>query len=834
MNTYPTISLVACGLAVSVASAQPVPVQDLGLLPGDSAVAAATNSQQEHAVARGGDQYLVAWSDFRGTSSGGQTIQGDGDIFGVRVDGQGSPIDAVPFMIAGGMGLQRYPTVAWNGEAWLVVYESQDPAGGYFETHVRAVRVSAAGQVLDAAPILFPPAQFSPSTIGMNVAGQDGQWLITRCVYHNDGYGTFLAGQRLGGDGVLIDPNPVMLIDWIYGPTRIVPGGGAYLVAGPDWNNGATIRARRIGLNAQPLGAPFVIPGLTLASDGTEYYVTWIASYTNIVGSRMTATGTLLDPAGTVLFSDPSVQYYHTNLAHDGVNWWFEWGAADLLRTLRISPQGTVLDPGGVELPIVIGGNINQAYDVQLAPAAGGGALVTWYDARVALGYDANVFALPVDADNVPGAERVVSTSTPSQRNPDFAAGPGGSAAIVFVSEAANDDRVLVHLLTPAGGPAGGEPIEVYRGPTVGRAGIAWNGSVYMIAWDQGAAGLTPTQIKARRMTPAGAFIDAQPLAVMPGFNAAVEALGGNFLVAGARVAPYPQFIDLFASRIDGQSGALLDGPGGVLLHAGYVSGAPRVRSDGTQWFVAAHSMWSHDSSQGDAILARVPAAGPPIAAINPTPIAGGSGDLDIAYSGSVYLLVWRMNSLSNANNFIAGRIMNGDGTFQPGSFTIAEAAGRQLRPTVAWDGTAFVVAWDDQRQQSAFFDARTDVYAARVSESGQVLDPSGIAVDVATNAVAAAALLSRPDGTTWVAAGRFVTDPVYDSYRVGLSVFGEAEVPADVNDDGVVDVGDLVAVVLAWGECPAACPPSCPADVDGDCLVGVNDLVDVILNWTG
>jgi hypothetical protein len=50
---------------------------------------------------------------------------------------------------------------------------------------------------------------------------------------------------------------------------------------------------------------------------------------------------------------------------------------------------------------------------------------------------------------------------------------------------------------------------------------------------------------------------------------------------------------------------------------------------------------------------------------------------------------------------------------------------------------------------------------------------------------------------------------------------------PPDVNGDGVVDVTDLVAVILAWGPCS-----ECPEDVDGDGDVDVQDLVAVILTW--
>ncbi len=144
-----------------------------------------------------------------------------------------------------------------------------------------------------------------------------------------------------------------------------------------------------------------------------------------------------------------------------------------------------------------------------------------------------------------------------------------------------------------------------------------------------------------------------------------------------------------------------------------------------------------------------------------------------MAFSGQKYLFVWRNNTLSNANNYIAGRIMNADGSFATGNFTIAEAPGRQLRPVVGWDGTNFVVAWDDQRNQGAFFDERTDIYGARVSPAGQVLDPVAFPIYVGPQGDATAAILSRTDGVSFVASARFVTTTDFDSYRVGVTVLG-------------------------------------------------------------
>jgi hypothetical protein len=48
-----------------------------------------------------------------------------------------------------------------------------------------------------------------------------------------------------------------------------------------------------------------------------------------------------------------------------------------------------------------------------------------------------------------------------------------------------------------------------------------------------------------------------------------------------------------------------------------------------------------------------------------------------------------------------------------------------------------------------------------------------------------------------------------------------------DINDDGVVNVDDLLLVIAAWGPCPG-----CDADVNGDDTVGVDDLLLVIACW--
>ncbi|MFK7961226.1 MAG: dockerin type I domain-containing protein [Phycisphaerales bacterium] len=52
----------------------------------------------------------------------------------------------------------------------------------------------------------------------------------------------------------------------------------------------------------------------------------------------------------------------------------------------------------------------------------------------------------------------------------------------------------------------------------------------------------------------------------------------------------------------------------------------------------------------------------------------------------------------------------------------------------------------------------------------------------------------------------------------------GAAGIPEDINGDGVVDFGDLLAVISEWGTCPG-----CDADIDGNGEVDLIDLLNVL-----
>jgi len=53
---------------------------------------------------------------------------------------------------------------------------------------------------------------------------------------------------------------------------------------------------------------------------------------------------------------------------------------------------------------------------------------------------------------------------------------------------------------------------------------------------------------------------------------------------------------------------------------------------------------------------------------------------------------------------------------------------------------------------------------------------------------------------------------------------------PGDVDQDNVVGITDVMALLASWGPCPEC--SSCNADFDGDCDIGIGDLLVVLANW--
>ena len=197
---------------------------------------------------------------------------------------------------------------------------------------------------------------------------------------------------------------------------------------------------------------------------------------------------------------------------------------------------------------------------------------------------------------------------------------------------------------------------------------VAWDGENYLVAWTD------------RRST-------------------------GHTDVYGARIAP------------DGQ---LLDGSGIPISTGPEDEALPAIVSSGSGYFVVWRDERDHFRTAADIYGTRVSSAGQ---VLDPDGIAiensfGGPENLALATSGRQYLVLW-----DNGDEVFGLRVALNGVPLDPSGFLVGPLGNDEhLTPAVAWGEDAYLVAWQNGR----FFG---QTRGARVSEDGDVLDPSGISI---------------------------------------------------------------------------------------------------------
>ena len=127
-------------------------------------------------------------------------------------------------------------------------------------------------------------------------------------------------------------------------------------------------------------------------------------------------------------------------------------------------------------------------------------------------------------------------------------------------------------------------------------------------------------------------------------------------------------------------------------------------------------------SIEGVRISAGTVLDDPPIPLTNP---ANNQVEPAIAFDGTNHLVVWADRRPASEYDLYAERV-GGDGTKLDGAgIAVSTAPGYQDNPAVAFNGTEYFVVWTDARAGGSEF----DIYGARVTPAGVVLDPGGIPI---------------------------------------------------------------------------------------------------------
>lgn len=707
------------------------------------------------AVVFGNLVHFVVWTDYLGSRSG---------CYGARVSPEGTVLDTIPILISAWYGYDySLPDVGWDGENFLVVWDYRPT---YFDSlDIYGCRVSPEGAVLDSPPFRVSSdttkAHSNPAVVSNGVNSLVAWEVILN---HWPDFVRAIYGARVAPDGTVLDTTEIVIAyyslempDTNLREPDVAFDGANYLVT---WSRtgqeGCDIWGARVSPDGTVLDTTAILISdgtwdqvlPSVGFDGTNFLVCW-EDYRNgpqrrqcdIYGARMKRSGVVLDPGGIAICTSekgqrkPSVVFGGTEYL---VSWTDERGN---LRTYdvdgeiysaRVEPDGSVLDPGGFP--------VSSAANDQVSPAAafdGTNYLTVWVDSR---GGEADIY----------GA-RLSST------------GPSVDERAFVISDAV------------------GNQVEPQ---------LAFDEENYLVVWEDYRDGDYPyiADIYGARVADSGVLLDTNGI----GISTAYGHQGKPWIAFGDSLylVVWEEILDswdlgAYACRVT-RAGEVLD-PDGILISDFGEPGGPMggVAFDGTNFLVL---YWSF--SHRDVLGRRVTLSGEvldslPIMVSDPEAYSWPWASL--SFDGDNYLAVWTdCRSLWHWNDIYGSRVTSEgvvlDTTDIPISalYDVFEEA-----PSVTFDGSNFVVVWMDYRSGPEWYMYDPDVYAARVSPDGVVLDPDGVPICVDSEDQWFPLISQGPPDQSLVTCTSFRSQ-FYGSYRaygvvLSDSVTGVAEMPRQV-----------------------------------------------------
>ncbi|MGE0143497.1 MAG: hypothetical protein AB7I19_07090 [Planctomycetota bacterium] len=722
--TWPlaAVSLLAAhGLCQQFSSAIPV--------PGDANIAPSAGNQRRPAVATEvNGRWFVVWEDDRsslldtvyGGGAFGSNLPGNVDIYGCFVDATGQPTSPAPILVNADTWDQEYPRVAWNGSEYLVVFESTKPTEFYYSRGIYAVRVSATGTVIDRTPILIDDNGDVDERFPV-VAAVGSDWFVAWSDSLNGN--NVVQGARVSSAGV-VGSKPILVTGQPgQSPTEheLAANTGQLLLA---WsiNNSSGVRARFLSPTGAPTGAAISLASMlglrpTVASDGVGFFAAWSGNG-GYFGTPIDALGNVAVPGGSALGFGPGLG--KCKAAFDGNQWVVAADASTVVQAVRVSPTGV---PSAASTLTTTPRSLT---DVAIG-SGNGQSFVAWSDSRTtpnSFGVDpADVFGA-IFASNAPPAA-ALSISPPAQVDAMLVGDSASGFVCAWRSLESGVVRFVAHRLDTNGAPIG-SPFTIHQGDrSLLRMRVASNGRECVAVWSQllsTQSNGTPPMTFTRRFRFDGTMLDPAPVPVMEGDVAAVDAVGGTFLIVARFHHPILQSTSIIRSRrLDGAGGAFLDASPRTALFGATVP--LEVVGLADRWFVT----WGRGTA---AFVDQGGTTGSPFYAYD----VGRSGGVsrvstNAARTEAIVAYEYKLSSMPQPD--IRMRRFALDGT-SPDPLLGPLVNGHlqaQLRPSiVALDGD-YVALWADHREALEYEPGRGDVYATDITSAGVPRSAQGIAV---------------------------------------------------------------------------------------------------------
>ncbi len=481
----------------------------------------------------------------------------------------------------------------------------------------------------------------------------------------------------------------------------------------------------------------------SLAFDGTNCLAVWSDDYgvSKIFATRLSTTGTILDPLG-IRVCAASGEQDNPAVAWNGSHYLVAWedsrhGATDIYAS-RISTDGVVVEPQGVPLS-----RLNDASEQTGCDVASDGEtfFVVWSDSGAPSQIDGRV----VGGDGVPHGdeERIISSSLYSRLDtPCVAWGGtnyfvGWSAYYETVSGAYYQD-IYGARVTADGRAIDSSAIPICLNYAAKYSpDVAWGGGNFLVVWSHA---MRPPISSGTDIH--GALINAQGQVITNSIqictaansqDASCVAFGSsNFLVAWQDSRHWTlndKVVAVYATRVS-PAGVILDPGGFAVCDDPESQYSPAVTWSGDTFLTAWEESWQTDDDV-DIFAARILPDGsrPDGDGYRVSHGCNSEQHASAAWGASNYLVVWESGGEGAVTDIRATRIGPAGNILDAAGIDVCMATNNQSHPAVAWDGSNFMVIWEDERNALPSNLQYQDLYGARIDSAGSVLNPLGIGI---------------------------------------------------------------------------------------------------------
>jgi hypothetical protein len=634
------------------------------------------------------------------------------------------------------LGREESPAIAFDGTNYLVVW--LDQRNNPYSWNIYGARVNQFGIVLDKVGIPITNVLYDQGSPSVSFNGTN--YLVVWQDNRNGNWDVY--GSRLNQSGIVLDTSSIMIsnVTNSQNSPSVTSNGTDYFVVWEDRRNGSYYNI--YGARVSQTGEILDTMGIAISSvnynqhstsvvfDGTNYLVVWYEQYSgvqwDIFGARVSQYGVVLDPEGIAISTDTIAQAYPA-VSFNGSNYlvvWEDYRNRNFdIYGARVNQAGVLLDTHGIAISSLTSRQRNPSITFD-----GTNYLVTWEDDRnypntCIYGSRIDTAGIVIDTNGI-----IVSPINRNQSKPCLSF-DGTNYCVIWqklISEYNSD--IQGNRINQSGIILDSTSIGIAT--TANRQdypSIASDGSNYFIVWtDYRNSDINP-DIYGLRLNESGAILDSSDIAISTTSDKqwlpSVVFGGTNYFVAWADRSE--SLICVYCARVD-RSGVLLD-TNGILISSSVYDEWRRGRLatsfDGTNYFV----VWIDTRNiYFDVYGARINQAG---VVLDPTGIKISSGTSfewcpSIAFDGTNYLVAWQDDRFGG--DIFGARVSQQGIVLDSNGIAISNTANYEGEPSIAFDGNNYLVAWKQGRGDT------TDIYGARVRLDGTVLDTIGFSISTA------------------------------------------------------------------------------------------------------